>query len=279
MLPTYQEMLQAAIARLGESSDSPRLDAEVLLAHALGKPRSHIAAWPERQATAEQAQAFEKLLARRLGGEPVAHILGEREFWSLPLAVTPHTLIPRPDTEILVEAALERIPEDAACKVLDLGTGTGAIALAISKERPRAQVCAVDNSLEAVKVARANAQALHLDVDIRHGHWWQPFADVRFDVIVSNPPYIPASDPHLAQGDVRFEPEGALFAGADGLDAIREIVAGTPPLLVPGGWLLLEHGYDQATPVAELLARAGYTGIGCRRDLAGRDRVSFGRRG
>lgn len=275
--PTFEQLLATAATRLAASSDSPRLDAELLLSRALDRPRSHLRAWPQNRPDPDQLAQFEVLLARRLGGEPMAYILGAREFWSMTLEVTPDTLIPRPDTEVLVEAALEKIPRDASCRVLDLGTGTGAIALSLKKERALADVHASDASDAALAVARRNAARLALDVHFHAGDWWTPFAGHVFDVVVSNPPYIAAADEHLQRGDVRFEPRGALAAGDDGLDDIRHIVANAPRFLAPGGWLLLEHGFDQADAVRELLAEAGFERLRCINDLGGNPRVSVGR--
>ncbi len=274
---TFNEMLADAAARLAASSDSPRLDAELLLAHAIDRPRSHLRAWPENRPDDMQLAQFENLLTRRLAGEPMAHILGAREFWSLDLAVTPDTLIPRPDTEILVEAALERIPRDTPCRVLDLGTGTGAIALALKKERALAEVHASDASSAALAIARGNAEKHGMDIHFHAGDWWTPFRERLFDVVVSNPPYVAAGDAHLGKGDLRFEPRAALVSGADGLDAIRTIIAGAREHLAPGGWLLLEHGHDQAHALDELLAKAGFEDRALRKDFSGNDRVSFGR--
>ena len=273
----YRELLDNAAAQLAAIGDAPMLDAELLLSKAVDRPRSHLRAWPEKQPDTEQLAQFETLLARRLEGEPMAYILGEREFWSMSLQVNPDTLIPRPDTETLVEAALARIPNDRACRVLDLGTGTGAIALALKQERPHAEVHASDASPAALLVARNNARRLGVDITLHEGSWWLPFAGRRFDVIVSNPPYIAASDAHLEQGDVRFEPRSALVAGKEGLDDIRVIVTHARDHLAEGGWLLLEHGFDQAAAVQELLAAAGFEHAGCAADLAGQMRVSFGR--
>lgn len=275
--PTIHELLEQAATQLAATSDSPRLDAELLLARALARPRSHLRAWPENAVNPDQLETFEQLMARRRDGEPLAYILGQREFWSMPLEVGPATLIPRPDTETLVEAALARIPRDAACRVLDLGTGTGAIALALKLERPLAEVHASDASVAALDIARRNAARLKLDIRFHCGSWWAPFAGQRFGVAVSNPPYIAMDDAHLDRGDVRFEPRSALAAGPDGLDDIRCIIATARGHLAPGGWLLLEHGFEQAAAVRELLAGAGFDGIRCSRDLAGRDRVSAGR--
>jgi len=286
MLPTIATALHTARARLARTdtgtdvdTDAARLDAEVLLAHVLDKPRSHLCAWPERALTPEQATHYAALVARRAGGEPIAHILGRREFWSLDLDVTPATLIPRPETELLVELALARIPADAAPAVADLGTGTGAIALAVARERPRCRVTATDRSAAALEVAHRNAARLGIGgIDFRHGAWYAPLGAGRYDLILSNPPYVRAGDPHLAQGDVRFEPPGALVAGTDGLDDLRSIVAGAPAHLHSGGWLLVEHGYDQGDAVAALFRAAGFADIGTVRDLNGQPRVTLGRR-
>lgn len=258
-------------------SPSARLDAELLLAAALGKPRSFLRTWPERVVDREVRERFEGWLARRRAGEPVAYILGRQGFWSLDLEVAPHTLIPRPDTELLVETALQLVPASPA-RVLDLGTGTGAIALALACERLSWQVTGVDRIPEAVALAERNRERLRLaNVGFRQSHWFSALEGERFALIVGNPPYIPGSDPHLQQGDVRFEPKSALVAGADGLDDIRLIVAQAPRFLEPGGWLLLEHGYDQAAAVRDLLLGNGFREVESRRDLGGHERISLGR--
>ncbi|MGX5723442.1 peptide chain release factor N(5)-glutamine methyltransferase [Metapseudomonas otitidis] len=259
-------------------SPSPRLDAELLLAAALGKPRSFLHTWPERVVSGEAAERYASYLERRRQGEPVAYILGHQGFWSLDLEVAPHTLIPRPDTELLVETALALVTLPQA-RVLDLGTGTGAIALALACERLGWQVTGVDRISEAVALAERNRERLGLgNATFRESHWFSALGAERYDLIVSNPPYIAAQDPHLAQGDVRFEPSSALVAGADGLDDIRLIVSQAPAHLNAGGWLLLEHGYDQAAAVRELLAREGFEAVESRRDLGGHERISLGRR-
>ncbi|KSW26102.1 MULTISPECIES: peptide chain release factor N(5)-glutamine methyltransferase [unclassified Pseudomonas] len=258
-------------------SPSARLDAELLLAAALGKPRSFLRTWPERVVDREVRERFEGWLARRRAGEPVAYILGRQGFWSLDLEVAPHTLIPRPDTELLVETALQLMPASPA-RVLDLGTGTGAIALALACERLSWQVSGVDRIPEAVALAERNRERLRLaNVGFRQSHWFSALEGERFALIVGNPPYIPGSDPHLQQGDVRFEPKSALVAGHDGLDDIRLIVAQAPRFLEPGGWLLLEHGYDQAAAVRDLLLGNGFSEVESRRDLGGHERISLGR--
>ncbi|BBT18766.1 release factor glutamine methyltransferase [Metapseudomonas otitidis] len=259
-------------------SPSPRLDAELLLAAALGKPRSFLHTWPERVVSGEAAERYASYLERRRQGEPVAYILGHQGFWSLDLEVAPHTLIPRPDTELLVETALALVTLPQA-RVLDLGTGTGAIALALACERLGWQVTGVDRISEAVALAERNRERLGLgNAAFRESHWFSALGAERYDLIVSNPPYIAAQDPHLARGDVRFEPSSALVAGADGLDDIRLIVSQAPAHLNAGGWLLLEHGYDQAAAVRELLAREGFEAVESRRDLGGHERISLGRR-
>lgn len=274
-----QHTLASATERLRGVSDTPRLDAELLLCQVLGVSRSYLFTWPERELSGEQLAILEPLLARREGGEPVAHILGRREFWSLELAVTADTLIPRPETELLVEAALERIPPDAAWQIADLGTGSGAIALAIASERPHCRITAVERSEGALAVARQNAECLAIpNVRFLPGSWFEPLAGQRFELILSNPPYIPRLDPHLSEGDVRFEPITALAAGEDGLDDIRHLVANAPLFLQSPGWLLLEHGYDQGEAVTTLLREAGYVEVDDLSDLQGHGRVAVGRR-
>ncbi|NBF03573.1 peptide chain release factor N(5)-glutamine methyltransferase [Pseudomonas sp. Fl5BN2] len=268
----------ASLLRAAQLPDSPtsRLDAELLLAAALGKPRSFLHTWPERIVPSEAALLFAEYLQRRRSGEPVAYILGQQGFWKLDLEVAPHTLIPRPDTELLVEAALELLPATPA-KVLDLGTGSGAIALALASERPAWKVTAVDRVLEAVALAERNRQRLQLDnVTVLSSHWFSAIESQRFQLIISNPPYIAEADPHLVAGDVRFEPESALVAGKDGLDDLRLIVAQAPQHLEAGGWLMLEHGYDQATAVRELLTEQGFVEVHSRVDLGGHERISLG---
>jgi release factor glutamine methyltransferase len=251
----------------------------LLLAHALDRTRAWLFAWPEHVPTPAQADAFERLVEARASGQPVAYLLGRRAFWSLDLAVTPAVLIPRPETELLVELALERLPRDVACAVADLGTGSGAIALAIASERPLARVRATDLSADALAVARANAHRLALShVEFVHGDWCAALGDMRFDLIASNPPYIAAGDPHLARGDLRHEPACALASGVDGLDAIRAIIATAPSHLLSAGWLLLEHGWNQGPQVRELLVRAGFSAVDSARDVAGHERITSARR-
>lgn len=275
---TLGELLAYATRRLTEGSDSPRLDAEILLAAALERPRSYLRAWPERTLEPARAACFAAWLDRRRAGEPVAYILGRREFWSLDLEVTPDTLIPRPETELLVELALARLPMDRPATVADLGTGSGAIALALAVERPMARIVATDQSPAALVVARRNARRLGIDnVEFRQGDWCAPLGNERFDLIAANPPYVAAADPRWRHGELRFEPPTALVAGDDGLDALRVIVVQAPACLQPGGWLLLEHGYDQGETVPVLLRERGFDAVSDHRDAAGLSRTSSGR--
>lgn len=272
--------VQTCLQRSAElpGSDSPRLDIELLLAHVLGKDRTWLYTWPEKVLTEIQAAAFEALLEERKRGRPVAHLLGQREFWGLPLAVDNSTLIPRPDTETLVEAALALDLPDAA-RVLDLGTGTGAIALALAGEQPRWRITAVDFSPAAVALAERNCKALELvNVEVRQSDWFAAVSERDFHLIVSNPPYIDAEDPHLAEGDVRFEPLSALVAAQQGLADIDHIIHRAREHLLPGGWLLLEHGYTQGEAVRTLLQRAGYQAVSTHRDFGDNERISGGQR-
>lgn len=270
------------LARLLAQADLPdsptaALDSELLLAHAISKPRSFLRTWPEHQPEPAQVEVFAGLLARRRAGEPVAYLLGEQGFWSLDLQVSAATLIPRPDTERLVELALELGPAHSA-RVLDLGTGTGAVALALASERPAWEVMATDVVPAAVALAESNRARLALtNVQVQHSDWFADLQGAPFDLIVSNPPYIRSADPHLECGDVRYEPSTALVSGADGLDAIRHIVQCTPGYLSDGGWLLLEHGWDQAAAVVALLEQRGFVDARSWQDIGGQQRVSGGR--
>jgi len=257
-------------------SDTPRLDAELLLAHVLGKSRSYLLTWPERQIAEPEVARFQALLARRRQGEPVAYLLGEQGFWTLELQVSADTLIPRPDTERLVEVALQLGPQRPA-QVLDLGSGTGAIALALASERAHWQVTGVDRMPGAVELAESNRVRLGLaNVQFLQSDWFAALGQRQFELIVSNPPYIAADDPHLQQGDVRFEPASALVSGADGLDDIRYIIHSAPACLQPGGWLLLEHGWQQAEAVRQLLSKRGFAEVQSWQDLGGHQRVTGG---
>lgn len=272
---SIRELIDQASASI--PSDSPRLDAELLLAHALGKPRSYLYTWPENQPNAIQARDFLALLARRIKGEPVAYLLGKREFWSLELSVNSAVLIPRPETELLVESILS-LPLLNSAAVLDLGTGSGAIALALGSEKPGWRVTAADISADALETAKKNARNLKLrNVEFLLSRWFNAIPDQRYDVIVSNPPYIATADPHLKTGDVRFEPRSALTSGADGLDDLREIVNLAPQHLKIDGYLLVEHGYDQGKTVASLFAARGFTKIRSLRDMEGRSRATLGK--
>ncbi len=272
-MPDIRSLLAAATARLGE-----RAEAELLLLHVLRQPRSWLFAHADDVPGMDVQTAFSALVERRAAGEPVAYLTGRRGFWSLDLEVSPATLIPRAETELLVELALQRLPSDAACRMADLGTGSGAIALALACERPRARVVATDASADALAVAQRNAQRHAIgNVSFVHGDWLAPLAGQRFDLIVSNPPYIEAADPHLAQGDLRFEPASALASGPDGLDDIRRIVRDARSHLHHGGWLLFEHGWNQGEAARALLAEAGYDDVFSAQDLERRDRVSGGR--
>jgi release factor glutamine methyltransferase len=252
------------------------LEARILLAHALQLSRIQLVTQSERTLTAEEAQSVSTLFQRRIGGEPIAYIIGEREFFGLMLYTTPDVLIPRPETELLVELALDRLR--AGGTVLDMGTGSGAIAIALAHSRPDASVTALDVSEAALAIARRNASRHHANIRFLQSNWYDALASQRFDIIVANPPYIVADDTHLSQGDLRFEPVDALTDHADGLSALRTIIEGAPAHLVPGGFLLMEHGYDQALAVRDLLARHGFPQVQSWHDLAGIERVSGGSR-
>ncbi len=275
---TIQALLANAKRQLIESgSDSPSLDAALLLCHVLQKPRSYLLTWPDKRLDADTISAFEVLLARRIAGEPIAYIIGEREFWSLPLKVAPSTLIPRPDTERLVELALDKavlIDGD----ILDLGTGTGAIALALASELPQRHVLGIDLRSEAVELAEDNRKRLQLsNVTFLQGSWFTPLANgIKFALIASNPPYIEEHDPHLQQGDVRFEPRSALVAGDNGLADIKHIATSAREYLLDRGWLLFEHGYQQGKAVRAILSELGYQQVVTEQDYAGNDRVTLG---
>ena len=279
-LPTVKSALSSARSILSAVPDTnPTLDAEVLLAFVMERDRTWLYTWSNRRLTRAETDAFSNLIARRSVGVPVAYLLGEREFWSLSLRVSPDTLIPRADTETVVEFALELIPESRPCKILDLGTGSGAIALALTHERPGARIFATDRSFAALKGAHANAARLHAaNVAFFVGDWVQAVSeDVKFDLIISNPPYVADADPHLQRGDVAHEPRSALTAGPDGLAALRQIIDAAPRHLKAGGWLVLEHGADQGAAVRALLQSAGFDLVSTRKDMVKKDRTSAGR--
>ena len=273
------EALAAARERLA-ASPSARLDAELLLADTLGRPRTWLHAWPEVELQPSVTEGFDQRIARRAAGEPIAYLLGEREFWSLTFTVSPDVLIPRPETEHLVRVALDHLRTSATPEpnVLDLGTGSGCVAVALAHERPDARVTAVDAAGPALALARNNA-ARHgvVNVEFIEGNWFAPLGERRFDVIVSNPPYVATDDPHLAEGDIRFEPVAALDGGPDGLDALREIAAGAPHHLVSGGLVVVEHGMDQGEAVAALFSSDGLTAVETQSDSAGLPRITLAR--
>jgi len=274
---TIATLLQWAAKQLTDS-ESPKLDAEVILAFLLEKDRSYLFTWDDKVMDDDISKRFSVLITRRQAGEPVAHILGYREFWSLELEVSPDTLIPRPDTEILVEQALVCMPIHA-CQVLDLGTGTGAIALALASESPQATVTAVEYQPDAAALARRNATRCGLDVTVLQGSWFEPLpANQRFDVIVSNPPYIEEHDPHLAMGDVRFEPLTALVAGDAGFADLKHIISQGYQFLTADGWLLVEHGFEQGAAVRALFSAANYHQVITHKDYGNNDRITVGQR-
>lgn len=260
-----------------QHSDSAKRDAEIILGHVLQKPRSWLIAFDDVAVTAEQQGVLAELVARRQQGEPIAYLCGEREFWSLPLAVSPATLIPRPDTEVLVEQALSLLPATPV-KVLDLGTGTGAIALALGSERPESQFLGVDRIDEAVTLAQRNADRLQIaNCRFQRSNWFGDLAATTFQMIVTNPPYIDADDPHLTQGDVNFEPRSALVAEGQGLADLRLIIEQAPQWLAPGGWLLVEHGWQQHLSVQALFVAAGFDSVATRYDYGNNPRVTYGK--
>lgn len=278
-MPRIDELLTSAEAQL-ISSDAARLDAEILLSFVLGKPRSYLRAYPELEPNKKTCDEFIRLISRRTSGEPVAYLTGERDFWSLKLSVTPDTLIPRPDTELLVETTLNILSKikDKPISIADLGTGSGAIALALASECSHCQITATDLSVAALKVAQSNATKHRLKhIEFIHSNWYSAFATTqRFNIIVSNPPYIPEDDPHMQSAELNCEPVFALTSGKDGLDAIRQITRQAKQFLNPGGYLLIEHGYDQANAVQTLFREQGFLDITTKQDLTGNDRICIG---
>ena len=280
MATEVRALLDEGATRLGRVTDDPRREAEVLLGAALGRTRAWLLANPgERVLDCEATDRYEAFVTRRMHGEPVAYLLGEKEFWSLPLAVRPGVLVPRPETELLVERTLEHFAPDAAFDALDLATGSGAVALAIAHERPRCRVTATDVSPVAIETTRGNAERLGLAgrVEVLPGSWYEPVAGRSFDLVVSNPPYIAPDDPRVEPGVRRHEPTEALFCGPTGLEALQAIAAGATGHLRKEGWLIVEHGDRQGPEVRALLERAGFTEVRTHRDLAGRDRCTEGR--
>lgn len=277
MADSLQQLLEQAARQLAATSDSARLDAEVLLCHCLAKNRSFLRTWPEHQPSPGQCAAFAELLARRQRGEPVAYLTGTREFWSREFQVGPDVLIPRPDTELLIELCLARLPADRPCKLIDLGTGSGILAVTLAAERPLAKVIATDLSSAALQVARNNAANLQIaNVRFLQSHWFDAISDSDFDLVVSNPPYIPDDDPHLQQGDVRFEPASALISPENGLQDIRLIAEQARGHLQANGHLLIEHGYNQQNDVQTIFKRLNYQRVETHCDLAGNPRVTSG---
>ncbi|MCF6324901.1 MAG: peptide chain release factor N(5)-glutamine methyltransferase [Gammaproteobacteria bacterium] len=273
-MTSIRNALNLAATTLAAHHDNAMFEGEVLLAHVLEKTRTYLHTWPERALSEIELTTFNQLVKRRDNGEPSAYITGEQEFWSLSLTVTPDTLIPRPETELLVELALEHIPADAHDKIADLGTGSGAIALALASERPHSQIIAVDFSAAALTVAERNRKKHSLNnVTFMQGDWLAPLSEFTFQVIISNPPYIREDDAHLQQGDLPFEPRNALIAANNGLDDIQRIATDSRARLAYGGWLLIEHGYDQAADVSEIFEHHGYHNITAHRDLSGQPRV------
>ena len=274
---TIASLIREGSAQL--SGRDARREIELLLEHVLEVDRAWLFSYPEHPVVSEALERFTALLARRIAGEPIAYLLGHVGFWTLDLQVTAATLVPRPETELLVEVALEYLPLTTALRVVDLGTGSGAIALALASERPGAVVTATDASADALAVASGNARRNALtNVFFREGSWFEPLRGERFHLIASNPPYVAENDPHLGQGDLRYEPALALSCGIDGLSAIRHIARHAPLHLEVGGWLLMEHGFDQGEAVRGVMREAGFEDVATRHDLEGRDRVTLGKR-
>jgi len=274
-MSTVSEALDWATEKLSESDDA-RLDSQILLAYALNVSRTWLFTWPDKALDGATLTAFNALIEERKSGTPIAYITGYRDFWSLRLKVTPDTLIPRADTELLVETALTLKNVEKPCDVIDLGTGTGAIALSLANECPSWRITATDINPETLAVAKENAQTLELAVSFKESAWFDAIND-RYDLVISNPPYIESDDPHLLQGDLRFEPADALASGQDGLDDIRLLVQQALKHLKKDGYLLLEHGYQQAEAVRSLMAKAGYIDIETHQDIEDRDRVTLGK--
>ena len=275
MTETLKSTLTKARKRLEASSDSPQLDAEILLGKVLQANRAVLYANPDQLITDNQAGAFEQLIAQRCSGKPVAHLTGVREFWSLELKVTPDVLVPRPETELLVERALIHIPNPGSCELADLGCGSGAIAIAIALERPDCKITATDSSQAALNIAKENADKYCPGrIQFCKGNWLEPLEDRRFNIIVSNPPYVSSQQTQLTDPELKYEPQQALYSGTDGLNDIRQLIEKAPACLQKDGYLLLEHGFDQADTIAELLKLAGFVNINMHQDLAGQPRIT-----
>ncbi|MEE7627612.1 peptide chain release factor N(5)-glutamine methyltransferase [Methylobacter sp. Wu8] len=274
---SIKSVLRDAADSLALISGSALLDAEILLCQALNQSRPHLRAWPDKQLQPEQIKAFKALLAQRRQGTPIAYITGNREFWSRDFQVSPDVLIPRPDTELLIELSLKLIPADEPVKVIDLGTGSGIIAITLAAERPHAQISATDFSLAALRIAQVNAEKHRINnIQFYHSNWFADVPDTQFDLIVSNPPYIAEDDVHLQQGDVRFEPQSALSAPEQGLADIRTIAGAARNYLKPGGHLLIEHGYNQQQQAQTLFKDLHYDNVQTYKDLSGQPRVTHG---
>ncbi|MBL1262131.1 peptide chain release factor N(5)-glutamine methyltransferase [Candidatus Methylomicrobium oryzae] len=275
---TITTLLEDAVSRLSNSSDSAALDAEILLCLSLEKPRSYLRAWPDRKPEPQQIRRFQALLRQRLQGAPIAYLTGRREFWSREFRVTPAVLIPRPETELLIEISLALLPHDRPAKIIDLGTGSGIIAVTLAKELPQTEVIATDFSQAALEIAKYNAEQ-HGAAHIRflHSDWFTSVPSAAFDLVVSNPPYIAENDVHLGQGDVRFEPRSALTAPSQGLADIRTIAGEARRYLRTGGHLLIEHGYDQESAAQAIFRDAGYDQVQTYKDLSGQPRATYGR--
>ena len=274
-MPTIQSTLNEATDLLQQTSDSPSLDAEILLCFVLKKDRPYLKAWPEKELAKEQTDAFQSLIDKRQGGQPVAYLTGVREFWSREFKVTPDVLVPRPDTELLVELVLDLIPEYKSLNLIDLGTGSGAIAITLAAERSRINVTATDIKSDTLDVAKLNATQHNIkNIRFYLSNWFDDLPASTYDFVVSNPPYIAEDDPHLQQGDVRFEPDSALIAQEQGLKDITIIADSAHRYLKSGGYLLLEHGYNQQQQVQSILKRYGYSGIRTEQDYSGQPRVT-----
>jgi release factor glutamine methyltransferase len=277
-MPTIATLLREALPLLSDNSDSAALDAEILLCLALKKPRSHLRAWPDRKPEPEQIRYFQALLQQRRQGTPIAYLTGRREFWSRDFQVTPDVLIPRPETELLIEISLTLLPKDQPARLIDLGTGSGIIAITLATELPQAEVTATDLSLAALTIAQRNAAEHRTDhIRFLHSDWFASVPSATFDLVISNPPYIAENDSHLKQGDVRFEPRTALTAPSQGLADIRTIAAEARRYLRIGGHLLIEHGYDQEQAVQSIFRFMGYDNVRTYKDLSGQPRATYGR--